>query len=133
MSIILRSLCSFSICIMRINLYNNHSHSDLKLPTPWDRLQLLNISQRYGFNISITLPYISSLDSVIHQALMFLLQFLLSSAINLGFVPCFPPQFKGLFKVDENYVYSCLPLHCLLYYISQNKYISIVYLLSETS
>ena len=49
-------------------------------------------SQQYGLNNSITLSDISSSDRVIHQAVMLLLWFVLSSAIYLDSFYVFHPS-----------------------------------------
>ena len=121
MSIILRSLCSFcslSTCIKRINLYNKNFHCDLQLPIPWDRLQLLNYSQQYGLNNSITLSCISSSDRVIHQAVMLLLKFVLSSAICLASFHVFHSNSSlSCATVFRQFVFSC-PILLHLFFLS---------------
>ena len=64
-------LGSFSTYIKLINLCNNHCHCDLHLSIIWDRLKMFKFSQQYGLINSITLPYISPYDRVIHKAGVF--------------------------------------------------------------
>ena len=80
-----------STCIKLDSLYNHHSHCDLQLPILCDRLKLLIFLLQCGQN-NVTLPYLSSSDIMIHQAVILLFQFVLSLATCLVSFHVFHPN-----------------------------------------